>query len=103
MIFLAALLATGPQAFYAGNELYSFCEVQDNERCMGYILGTVDTALAVETAFNQPPPFCFGEGVRASQVRDVVVIYLRDHPANRHLGAAGLIFSAVKQAFPCAK
>ena len=82
-----------------GNELLSDCEGQargaeDSQWgiCLGYILGAYD---ALESTT------CVPDVVKASQLRDVVKIYLRNHPEERHHQASSLVVAALKQAFPC--
>jgi hypothetical protein len=45
--------------------------------------------------------FCLPEGVKPLQVADVVILWLRNHPENRHMSASSLAAAALKEKFPC--
>jgi hypothetical protein len=102
-----SLLASPAQAqALTGNQLYQQC--RDNDRwskgfCFGFIMGAseilngIPPSSALRT--NRIPP----EGVTNGQIEDVVKLFLRDHPKQRHLPAAALIIYALADAFPCPK
>jgi hypothetical protein len=93
-----------------GNGLLEICTNLDERAqslCTGYITGVAD-------AFEVYPPgnncksvaasfFCLLEGVTNGQVKDVVIEYLKSHPATRHELSLGLIVNAFKAAWPCPK
>lgn len=45
--------------------------------------------------------YCLSEGVEIGQMRDVVIKYLNDNPAERHYPARLLILNAFQISFPC--
>jgi hypothetical protein len=100
-----ALLAMAGEAratFMDGNRLYEDCTGAVNFGegvCLGYILGVVDQWESVRLVQNEPR--CVPDGVKARQVNDVVVNYLRDHPENRSYAALSLVTVAVSKAWNC--
>ena len=93
----------GAAQFRNGNELFQDCEGGDDPQqkqtgdpggqwgmCLGFILGVADAL-----------HFCIPTGVNSGQVKDVVTLYLRDHPEQRHLPASDLVTAAIKEKFPC--
>jgi Rap1a immunity proteins len=52
---------------------------------------------AVQTAICVPA----GVGVTSRQLRDAAVKYLEQHPADRYAAASSLVWSALKDAWPC--
>jgi Rap1a immunity proteins len=86
-----------PQQLLAitGNDLYSLCTTERalEEICAGYLTGALDV-------FPERT-FCPPKGTTLSQIKDVVVIFLRDHPETRHQRAPDLVAAAIKAAFPC--
>jgi hypothetical protein len=88
--------------FLDGNKLLADC----NDPPVSYGVGFCDGyILGVAGALNQKQGFyCFpggSGGVKAGQVEDLVKLYLRDHPENRHDVASSLIIAALKEKFPC--
>lgn len=114
-----SLSATDTKAeFVSGNQLYDWCTTserdaiyfQNDASCREYIIGVSDgmtTAADVVTAVAKlDTPFeliCVPDRVRAGQLREVVVRYLRDHPADRHESAAFQVALAIKDAYPCTR
>jgi len=105
---LAKLIATGllilvpavcSADFQSGNELYSYCTdtaaVADTY-CIGYIEGIADT---MRHDNNQ---VC-GElyHVTGTQVKDITVQFLQQHPEQRQYAAESLVRLAMSAAFPC--
>jgi hypothetical protein len=129
--FAAAVVATslsiaGPADaaahYLTGNDLYSSCQSPSGSAlrygCFSYIQGVVDAEdeevtlakvqQAVQQGQHQPLYqgatghfWCIPPEVALSQVVDVVVQFLHDHPAERHAGAAGLVNGALTKAWPC--
>ncbi|XUU59727.1 Rap1a/Tai family immunity protein [Erythrobacter sp. HA6-11] len=112
-LFASALLAVLPYqanaSFHDGNALYDDCSAkeggptyyQKNAFCTAYIVGVVDTINYYQGADEIHNFVCIPPNVRAGQLRDVVVKFLRENPAERHKGAEALVFIAVAFAFPC--
>jgi hypothetical protein len=63
--------------------------------CLGEITGHYDMMIAVGFRCSN------AKGVDKGQVRDVVLKYLRDHPAKRHQPSASLTIEAMTDAFGC--
>jgi hypothetical protein len=101
----SAVPAAAAQGGYEnGNELYASCTSQKiDERgiCLGYVIGTVDTYLALQEVGKVGKAICIPKGVLAGELRDVVAKYLADTPGERHFDAESLVWVAVFHAFPC--
>jgi hypothetical protein len=93
-----------PAQWVDGNGLYSDCE-KGNLKCYGYIFGLIDALDLSELLTDKPPlpkaKTCMPAEVTGQQLRDVVLEFLRDNPAKRHLAAAVLVAKALSDAFPC--
>jgi hypothetical protein len=98
--------------FQTGNELYTLCNSEsyyDKGKCLGYIQGAADLISGLQSSLStkdhQPMwrmnDVCGSSNVTSRQVKDVVTLYLRDHPADRDQPAAQLITIALIQTFPC--
>lgn len=80
-------------AFLDGNDLYKACQQVDGTsmaRCIGYIDGAADEMLAYLGGKG-----CLPDGLTESKLHDVVVAYLRDHPAERNSSAATVVGAAI--------
>jgi hypothetical protein len=104
-VLFAGVQASAASSFYDGNQLYALCT--DTNRasaaltegmCRGYVMGVVDQA-AGQALYGQH--ICLPNGVSAVQATDVVVRYLRENPAERHIGAGTLAAKALGIGFPC--
>jgi hypothetical protein len=113
-LFVGSAASIGAErgfVFLDGNQLKHGLDLWDLERrsgplsaddrmsgtlAFGYVLGVSDVMTEAGTA-------CQPKGATRGQVGDVVSKFLSDHPEQRHLSAAGLVTSAILQAFPCAK
>jgi hypothetical protein len=87
------------QAFESGNELYQQCTAASgspqNVFCGGYVT-------AVSDSLESQRLVCTPKGTTAGQIKDVIVNYLRDHPAEtHHTTAYSLAELALMAAFPC--
>jgi hypothetical protein len=70
--------------------------------CSGYIHGASDAAQSTVRALGKKNgPFCLPRDASGSQIVDVVIKYLRDHPEERHYFAADEVTLALVAAFPC--
>jgi hypothetical protein len=90
---------------YSGNDLLRDCTDESNQVtwsfCMGFISGTWAGAILVGNAYHPDKPnFVIPPEANLSQVKDVVVKFLKDHAAQRHLSAGVLLLLALKEAFP---
>ncbi|MFK4794650.1 Rap1a/Tai family immunity protein [Sphingobium sp. ZW T5_29] len=111
--FAAALgLSAGvPQAahaqFQTGNQIYRDCLVdrtddayyQKSSFCMAYVSGAFDAILLARQVNGKPD--CTPDGLTVGQMRDVALKYMRDHPENRNLSAAGIVLLSIMDAWPC--
>lgn len=87
-----------------GNDLLSTCSGSDVARkllCMGYVIGIAEGAAGHAVVTESRLPFCMPQNVNNQQAVDIVVKYLKDNPQARHLFASVLIYTALKQTFPC--
>ena len=106
---LAALLLTlGTTPSFAnymdGNELYEDCASANDAYvkqgiCLGYLQGVVDTLDMVRETNGVAQ--CIPTGTRVRQVVDVVLAYLRAHPAERSMEAQVLVVAAIGGAWSC--
>lgn len=81
-----------------GNDLNAACNSEntyDQGFCLGFAIAIAATATAVA------PKACIPTGVKRSQLRDILVKYLDDHPERRHKSAEFLAIEAFVRAFPC--
>jgi hypothetical protein len=100
--------AFAAQAFFTGDDLLHQCNgSRDGERvlvgkdyyyaigvCVGYVMGISDMLSTSGT-------ICAVQHFSASQMGDIVIKYLRDHPERRHYSASDEIEVALKNALPC--
>lgn len=119
---LAMLAATAPThahaEFRSGNDVYRYCTRTDTNydriyqdfMCLAYIQGAHDGleagAYHVTYRANLNEDYlivCVPEGVEVGQIKEIVVDYLRSHPADRNLSAAILVYAALAEVYPCAK
>ena len=103
LLFAALFLCHGQAAvaqttiFLTGEQLYSFCAASDDYGrgvCSGYIAGMVDD-LQVNAAI------CVPKDTDLSTLRDAVVRYQRENPAERQYIAVSTVEIALGEAFPC--
>jgi hypothetical protein len=66
-----------------------------NDACAGYIAGASDVLLIRRVQFARRRRLPFHPTV------DVILKYIREHPAQRNMAAPMLIGDALGQAFPC--
>jgi hypothetical protein len=92
-----------------GNDLIISCSSPVREMqglCTAYILGVGDGAdmqRAMADVIGDKP-YCvyqMRKDVTASQMREVVIRYLQEHPATRSQMGSKLIISAFARAYPC--
>jgi len=108
LLMLAAVGAGAPQtaAFLTGNDLYENCSDGGVNRltlCVPYVEGIFDATNVQRALMKLPPIICSGISVTASQIADVVHLYLKNHPERRQNPAAQLAVTALSEAFPCNK
>jgi len=84
-----------------GNQLLEKCTSSSFERklfCLGYIEAISD---AMQHQTINGFKGCVSTEIAAGQLQDVVVDFLRQHAADRHLAAESMVARAVSEAFPC--
>ncbi|HME70120.1 MAG TPA: Rap1a/Tai family immunity protein [Myxococcota bacterium] len=86
--------------FKSGNALVEACAVPDST-CVGYVDGVSDTIAALSWSGMTSKTYCLPDQVTDTQLAAVFYKYLHDHPAQRHLSAAGLLINALADSFPC--
>ncbi len=88
----------------SGNELKGFCYSEyafDRGVCDGFATAVAGfTVRAPDDIYHACIPVT---QVTRSQLRDIIVKYLDDHPAWLHFSATSLGSEALKEAFPCPK
>jgi hypothetical protein len=105
LILLALFASTTARAagnrtiFDTGNEFLAMCDDVKNGHtyCLGTAVGYADMLLW--SGMICAPGRSFPKG----QVIDVVIKYVRDHPAERSRAAASLAYDALTDAFPCSQ
>ncbi len=100
MRFLAALLlsvcVTAHAEFKDGNDLLNDMEsghAVGQMVALGYVMGVTDVGMGYL--------HCAPGNVKAGQIRDMVLNYLRNTPADRHLSADSIINKILKETWPC--
>lgn len=97
---LATSTATGAKpviAFVHGNDLHQNCQDRTPE-CLSYVTGVADTLEMVATHLTN---ICRPAAVTPEQLFDVLISWLKNHPAERHRPAAKLAGLAYAEAWPC--
>lgn len=114
MLFLLLISFFSPlqpahASFVDGNVLLQKCQAkereatyfQDRSYCIAYIIGVSDSIGFFQIAPDIPEAVCIPANASSGQVRDVVVKFLEDNPAERHRAAEALVFTALAISFRC--
>ena len=80
--------------FFDGDDLLRWCTMKD-ALCTGYVAGVSD-----ELSRNGPS-VCRPAHVTVAQLRDLVTLYLEQHPEERRLQASSLVVGALRDAWAC--
>lgn len=109
MATLFILAMSMPVQALTGNELLKYCEEGNNEAlkvhfqsnafCLGYVTGASEGLFYADNR----NVVCFSDGVTVEQLKKVVMKYLNDNPQKLHESYVPLIYSSIKEAFPCKK
>ena len=100
LLWVTSVFAQNFTAFETGDELFDLCNVPTvdqrhfNDPCSGYIAGVSDV-------LNSQGTICTPKDVTVHRTVDVILNYLREHPAQRSMAAPVLTGAALRQAFPC--
>lgn len=115
-ILLIVLLVVPARAgFKSGNKFLEECSSKQNVDwgvCMGYVEGIADeisgqteftaiTSLDGKKTKIYRPRACIRSEVTASQIRDIALKWVTDHPETRDWDANALVSTALAAAFPC--
>ena len=102
--------------FYDGKMLLQDCQGGDDQQetqnfaglsqwgtCVGYIAAVVDTMsnASLTAGSVNTQQLCVSEHVQLSQLKDIVLRWLNDHPEKSQSAASLLVFQALKEKFPC--
>lgn len=112
---LATILTVGlfvepaEAGFYSGNELLNVCTTDRNDptyfektyECVAYISGAVDAFNTTREANGLKS--CIPAKVTINQLKNVTVDYLQANPVDRRNSASALVFTGMREAWPCAK
>jgi hypothetical protein len=86
---------------FTGNQLLNWCEATTGEAmfCQFYITGVADGLVIGRIPNNQV--ICRPPNSTNRQLQDIVKKFLQDNPTQRNSSATVLIFTALREAFPC--
>ena len=115
VVLLLGVSNVGFAAFVSGHELMSYhleCDKYRGEpgteawtRSCGigqsYIMGVFDTAHSLNERWLFLKRFCKPYDVDRLQLSATVKKYMTDHPEQMDYAAAGIVFDALSQAYPC--
>ena len=108
---ILVLLTIAPRSseaglYQTGNMLLDECKDEGSSQmfCMGFVAGVADLAQGLQyTKILTNQVICIEPAVTQGQLRLVVIKYLDAHPAELHYPANSLVFSALREAFPCSE
>ena len=114
-VLLLGVSNVGFTAFVSGHELLSYsleCDKYEGEpgtdawvRSCGlgksYIMGVFDTAHSLNQRWLFKKRFCKPDDVGRLQMVATVRKYMNDHPEQMDFAAAGIVYDALTQAYPC--
>ncbi len=91
-VLAVSMVGTVQARLTTGNDLIQHCIAAPDSFCAGYVGGVIDTSHAL---------FCFPPEVSKSELINITIVYLRDHPDKLGLYAPNLVIKAMRVAFPC--
>ena len=98
-------ISMGSSAMSTGNDLLLACADEDNEYkfalCAAYIQGAEVGHRVTSMLNKQDSLYCLPEKATHGQTAKVVSKYLKNHPEKLHETAIGLVYIALRSAFPC--
>jgi len=114
-LLLLGVSNVGFAAFVSGHELMSYsleCDKYTGEpgtdewtRSCGigrsYVMGVLDTGEALTERWVFEKRFCKPDHVDRHQLLVLVRKYMADHPEQMDFAAAGIVYDALTQAYPC--
>ena len=93
--------------FWSGQMMLNVCKQSDaivpHEDCLAFAKGVVDLLSEATAAVGGVGSYrvCLTQDVTENQVRDVVMQFLQEHPAELNYSAAYLASRALAAAWPC--
>lgn len=115
MTGLVGVLCSGA-AIADGNTLLTQCQqfvkASDRDRdfnqgeagmCVGFVEGVLSTTAFFSENLESGARLCVPKTATNGQLARVVVKYLKDNPAKLNQGKTGLVWLAMKDAYPCTK
>lgn len=121
LIFSVAAFAQDGEVL-SGNDFYDACVSEGDTLqafCAGYLIGFQEgrkygtfllmlqaadegeSTAEIDAASDQLVGNCIPKGVEFSQLKEIAVNYMRDHPESRHESARSQIFASFVEAYPC--
>jgi hypothetical protein len=105
MIVLALMLIQASDyEFTTGNDVLRACASEKATvaiGCASYLVGMAQMSDFYGRLDGSRQTVCLPESPTNGQLRDVVLEYVKAHPATRHLPSEALALSAYHEAFPC--
>lgn len=95
---VAILPAHGNGYFLSGNKALELCSADPNF-CEGLVMAFNDAS----TFYNHSlwNRVCMPEAATSTQIKDVYLLFLKEHPADRHDSAISQFIRALIDSFPC--
>jgi hypothetical protein len=91
--------------FKSANSLWASCGQTSKGLspvvCVDYVMGVVDADTLLRSYNHFNDGLCVPDSATAGQVTDAVRKYLEQNPKKRDQGAAGVVLTALMDAFPC--
>lgn len=101
-LFNATFVQAQNGSFVGGNELYKWCTTPQAEGlCFSYIKGVSDLIDTFQETNKSAKAICVPNGVTISQMKDIVMKRLVQHPEIRHLSASSIVWTALVEVWPC--
>jgi len=105
LALVGVLASPRPAAALTGNDLLERCS-KDGEKwfwCHGFVVGWAQRQRIAAADPKAEKYACLPTGAPFTQLMDVLIKALKNHPEVRHKDAAILVTLAFKEAFPCPK
>lgn len=101
-VLLLAMAGTARAGFYSGNDLYGWCTIKSQYAvCYHYLEEVIGTNEALQEGSALENRVCIPDGVGVEQLRQIVVKKLTAYVDVRQRPAAGLVWLALLDVWPC--
>jgi hypothetical protein len=101
-VLLLTMAGTARAGFYSGNDLYGWCTTKSQyAACDRYLEEVIDTNEALQEGGAAQNRVCIPDGVGVERLRQIVVKKLTDYAEVRQKPAAGLVWLALLDVWPC--